>query len=70
MGTAYFLQFLDKLALSQATLFNLRQDLVERPPYFMCSKTDRNRTSMARNIRGHQRSFTLDTSFGAGQARM
>ncbi|CAG8935596.1 unnamed protein product [Penicillium salamii] len=27
MGTAYFLQFLDKLALSQATLFNLRQDL-------------------------------------------
>jgi hypothetical protein len=28
MGCAYFLQFLDKLALSQATLFNLRQDLV------------------------------------------
>jgi hypothetical protein len=28
MGVAYFLQFLDKLALSQATLFNLRQDLV------------------------------------------
>lgn len=28
MGIAYFLQFLDKLALSQATLFNLRQDLV------------------------------------------
>ncbi|CAG7965821.1 unnamed protein product [Penicillium olsonii] len=27
MGAAYFLQFLDKLALSQATLFNLRQDL-------------------------------------------
>ncbi|KAJ5354902.1 hypothetical protein N7541_005946 [Penicillium brevicompactum] len=27
MGVAYFLQFLDKLALSQATLFNLRQDL-------------------------------------------
>lgn len=70
MGTAYFLQFLDKLALSQATLFNLRQDLVERPPSFMCSKTDQNRTSMARNIRGHRRSFTLDTSFGAGQARM
>ncbi|CAI7584145.1 hypothetical protein N7533_000366 [Penicillium manginii] len=27
MGCAYFLQFLDKLALSQATLFNLREDL-------------------------------------------
>ncbi|KAJ5727014.1 Major facilitator superfamily domain general substrate transporter [Penicillium malachiteum] len=27
MGTAYFLQFLDKLSLSQATLFNLREDL-------------------------------------------
>ncbi|KAJ5241787.1 uncharacterized protein N7469_000114 [Penicillium citrinum] len=27
MGIAYFLQFLDKLALSQATLFNLREDL-------------------------------------------
>ncbi|KAJ5209300.1 hypothetical protein N7449_003679 [Penicillium cf. viridicatum] len=27
MGVAYFLQFLDKLALSQATLFNLREDL-------------------------------------------
>ncbi|KAJ5198674.1 uncharacterized protein N7498_007791 [Penicillium cinerascens] len=27
MGFAYFLQFLDKLVLSQATLFNLRQDL-------------------------------------------
>ncbi|OQD90016.1 hypothetical protein PENANT_c002G09519 [Penicillium antarcticum] len=27
MGIAYFLQFLDKLALSQATLFGLRQDL-------------------------------------------
>lgn len=28
MGVAYFLQFLDKLALSQATLFGIRQDLV------------------------------------------
>ncbi|KAL2706092.1 hypothetical protein AAEP93_001342 [Penicillium crustosum] len=28
MGIAYFLQFLDKLALSQATLFNLREDLL------------------------------------------
>lgn len=32
MGVAYFLQFLDKLALSQATLFNLRQDLVSLWP--------------------------------------
>lgn len=31
MGVAYFLQFLDKLALSQATLFNLREDLVFTP---------------------------------------
>lgn len=28
MGFAYFLQFLDKLVLSQATLFNLQEDLV------------------------------------------
>lgn len=32
MGVAYFLQFLDKLCLSQATLFNLRQDLVADLP--------------------------------------
>lgn len=28
MGICYMMQFMDKLALSQATLFNLRQDLV------------------------------------------
>lgn len=33
MGIAYFFQFLDKMVLSQATLFNLRQDLVRAPRY-------------------------------------
>lgn len=28
MGFCYMLQFMDKLALGQATLFNLREDLV------------------------------------------
>lgn len=28
MGVCYMMQYMDKLALSQATLFNLRQDLV------------------------------------------
>jgi hypothetical protein len=28
MGACYMLQYIDKLAISQATLFNLRQDLV------------------------------------------
>ena len=28
MGGCYMLQYIDKLAISQATLFNLRQDLV------------------------------------------
>lgn len=30
MGICYMLQYMDKLALSQATLLNLRQDLVSR----------------------------------------
>lgn len=41
MGAAYFLQFLDKLSLSQATLFNLRQDLVKHPLFLIYPKTDR-----------------------------
>lgn len=28
MGICHMMQFMDKLALSQATLFNLREDLV------------------------------------------
>lgn len=28
MGFAYFLQFLDKLAISEATLFGMREDMV------------------------------------------
>jgi hypothetical protein len=39
MGVAYFLQFLDKLALSQATLFNLRQDLVSLSDELFCCLT-------------------------------
>lgn len=40
MGFAYFLQFLDKLALSQATLFNLREDLVGSTQQFMIFTSD------------------------------
>lgn len=35
MGFCYMLQFMDKLALGQATLFNLREDLV----YSFCIPT-------------------------------
>ena len=28
MGVCYMMQYMDKLALSQATMFNLREDLV------------------------------------------
>ena len=31
MGFCYMLQYMDKLALSQATLFNLQEDPVFRP---------------------------------------
>lgn len=31
MGVCYMLQYMDKLALSQATLLNLRADLVSLP---------------------------------------
>lgn len=71
MGVAYFLQFLDKLALSQATLFNLRQDLVGHPhQYFIETHihglTGGNRICMEMNTHGHLRSFTLDTLPGVG----
>jgi hypothetical protein len=33
MGFAYFLQFLDRFILGQATFFNLREDLVSRAPF-------------------------------------
>jgi len=69
MGVAYFLQFLDKLALSQATLFNLRQDLVciSRTLLSGCTiLTGLDRTCMGTNIHGHLRYFILDTLHGAG----
>lgn len=34
MGGCYMLQYIDKLAISQATLFNLREDLVCFPTSF------------------------------------
>ena len=42
MCFAYFMQFLDKLVLSQATLFNLREDLVSvyPPIYISCGCAD------------------------------
>lgn len=35
MGGCYMLQYIDKLAISQATLFNLRQDLVRSAPLIL-----------------------------------
>ena len=69
MGIAYFLQFLDKLALSQATLFNLREDLV-----FIPTAVDRRiyfdncyRTCAEHNIHGHLRFSILVILPGVGE---
>lgn len=53
MGFAYFLQFLDKLALSQATLFNLREDLVSPHRTFILLKSD-----PLQNLQGSNYSWT------------
>jgi hypothetical protein len=34
MGLCYMLQYMDKLALSQAVLLNLRKDLVSDTPHY------------------------------------
>jgi hypothetical protein len=69
------LQYMDKLALSQATLFNLTEDLVCLPrPYcppcwrrtFSNISSSVSSTSKAKNITGRLQSFTLDTSRGVG----
>jgi hypothetical protein len=73
MGLCYMMQYMDKLALSQATLFNLREDLVR------CTSATPNalpytsdfysiRASKARITRGHRPSSILDTWPGAGPA--
>lgn len=70
MGFAYFLQFLDKLALSQATLFNLREDLVG-PHRTVCFSSNliRYRISKDPTTPGHRPSSTLATFSGVGRAR-
>lgn len=68
------LQYMDKLALSQATLFNLTQDLVSFPflPPFSDSTIGSNVTSSAlsisraKNIIGRRQSSISDISPGAG----
>lgn len=47
MGVCYMMQYMDKLALSQATLFNLRQDLV--CPLFCCDRSVLIRTASRRH---------------------
>lgn len=70
MCFAYFLQFVDKLILSQATLFNLREDLVSLPRSPFSSLSNMNRTCTETSIRGPRPSSTLDISRGAGRARI
>lgn len=68
MGVAYFLQFLDKLVLSQATLFNLRQDLVAYFPGRDCDPaTDCDRTCTAISTLGPPRSSTSVTWHGVSR---
>lgn len=69
MGIAYFLQFLDKLALSQATLFNLREDLVPFTAEYCLFKSNLCRTSAAQTIHGHLLSSISVISSGVGRVR-
>lgn len=67
MGACYMMQYMDKYVLSQATLFNLRQDLVcflvtciEDWAYFVSTLSRTNST-------GHRQFSTLDILSGVGQ---
>lgn len=69
MGLCYMMQYMDKLALSQATLFNLRGDLVSFhftiPGHFKQALTIV-RTFKDPTIPGPRPHSTLDTLHGAG----
>lgn len=69
MGLCYMMQYMDKLALSQATLFNLREDLVRCTPLTRYSSSlTAIRTSRARITRGRRPFSTLDIWDGVGLA--
>lgn len=71
MCFAYFLQFVDKLVLSQATLFNLREDLVSYLLFQPFSPlSNRSRTCKETSIRGPRPSSTSGISHGAGPTRI
>ena len=63
------MQYMDKLALSQATMFNLREDLVCQPPYLQTAPADLHSTSKGKNTPGRRPSSTSDTLPGAGPVR-
>lgn len=68
MGLCYMLQYMDKLALSQAVLLNLRKDLVSdtyhtaHPGQILTSYS----ILLAISMHGALQSSTLDISHGAG----
>lgn len=67
MGFAYFWQFLDKMVLSQTTLFGLREDLVSYLHQFLLQLVITiNRTCVGRSTRGPRGFSTSDTSSGIG----
>ena len=70
MGFCYMLQFMDKLALSQATLLGLRKDLVSlrlQSYWFPLSPLMSFRTSMEPNTPGVLPFSTSAILFGVGQ---
>lgn len=74
MGICYMLQYMDKLALSQATLFNLQEDLVGptlKKLYSVMAKkscVSCYRISKGQSTTGPRLSSISDTSLGAGRA--
>lgn len=75
MGVCYMMQYMDKLALSQATLFNIREDLVRcttherrNALYRLTALLSSFRVSTDKSIPGLPLSFTSDISYGAPSA--
>lgn len=74
MGVCYMMQFMDKLALSQATMFNLREDLVRWPcSHAVIERDERKlrtiRISRVSSTAGHLPFSILATSLGVPSAR-
>jgi hypothetical protein len=67
MGVCYMMQYIDKLALSQAALLGLRKDLV-RHPFELANNADNSacRISKVTSIHGRLPSSTLGIWFGVG----